>query len=60
MSPSFFVWAKYDYHPDHPDKLPLSRGDIIEVLAKSEGGWWDGLVTKEHGYERGWFPGNYV
>ncbi|KAF8603022.1 kinase-like protein [Ceratobasidium sp. AG-I] len=60
MSPSFFVRAIYNYHPDHPDKLSLSRGDIIEVLTKPESGWWDGLVTKDHGYERGWFPSNFV
>ncbi|KAJ1894747.1 hypothetical protein LPJ66_005005 [Kickxella alabastrina] len=36
--------------------LTFDRGEIIEVLACLESGWWNGLC----GSNRGWFPSNYV
>ncbi|KAJ2820428.1 hypothetical protein GGI24_004489, partial [Coemansia furcata] len=36
--------------------LTFDRGDIIEVLACLESGWWNGIC----GTNRGWFPSNYV
>lgn len=47
---------KYNYKAQQPDELSLSKGAKVNVLEKSDDGWWkgdlDGVI--------GWFPSNYV
>lgn len=54
---SFYVKAKYDFHPKEPNMLKFHAGAVIEVLGQLESGWWDGLLGQS---KRGWFPSNYV
>ncbi|KAI9032844.1 ras guanine nucleotide exchange factor domain-containing protein [Phycomyces nitens] len=50
------VRAIYPFNSGEPSALEFRQGDIIEVLAKLESGWWDGWCNGR----RGWFPSNYV
>ena len=36
--------------------LPLQMGRIVEVLEKSNNGWWRGTIDDD----TGWFPASYV
>jgi hypothetical protein len=36
--------------------LPMRKGDVIRVVARSDGGWFDGVRAGR----RGWLPGNWV
>jgi hypothetical protein len=36
--------------------LPMRKGDVIRVVARSDGGWYDGVRAGR----RGWLPGNWV
>jgi hypothetical protein len=36
--------------------LPLRKGDLVRVVARSDGGWYDGVRAGR----RGWLPGNWV
>ncbi len=37
--------------------LRLEVGDIIQVISRSENGWWDGVNQSG---QRGWFPSNFT
>ncbi|KAJ2471473.1 hypothetical protein GGI02_002252, partial [Coemansia sp. RSA 2322] len=52
----FFVRALYPFRSEEASGLTFDRGDIIDVLACLESGWWNGVC----GANRGWFPSNYV
>ncbi|KAJ1725409.1 hypothetical protein LPJ53_000447 [Coemansia erecta] len=52
----FFVRALYPFKSSETSGLTFERGEIIEVLACLESGWWNGIC----GNSRGWFPSNYV
>ncbi|KAJ2406306.1 cell division cycle- protein [Coemansia sp. RSA 2526] len=52
----FFVRALYPFKSDEASGLTFDRGEIIEVLACLESGWWNGICKNS----RGWFPSNYV
>ncbi|KAJ2603241.1 hypothetical protein GGF39_000193 [Coemansia sp. RSA 1721] len=52
----FFVRALYPFKSTETSGLTFERGEIIEVLACLESGWWNGIC----GTNRGWFPSNYV
>ncbi|KAJ2744418.1 hypothetical protein GGI20_002990 [Coemansia sp. BCRC 34301] len=52
----FFVRALYPFRSEEASGLTFDRGNIIEVLACLESGWWNGVC----GSNRGWFPSNYV
>ena len=55
------VIALYDFPGTQPSHLPLSLGDTIYVLTKSDSGWWDGVIIYPNNeLGRGWFPHNYV
>lgn len=54
------VIALYDFPGTQPSHLPLDLGDTVYVLAKSDSGWWDGVVIANGELLRGWFPHNYV
>ncbi|RLV86843.1 Cell division control protein 25 [Meyerozyma sp. JA9] len=55
------VIALYDFPGTQPSHLPLRLGDSINVLSKSDTGWWDGVIAGNNGdLQRGWFPHNYV
>ncbi|QRV79137.1 cell division control protein 25 [Ceratobasidium sp. AG-Ba] len=53
----FWVRALYDYESPDENTVSLSRGDIIEVLTRSDSGWWDVLIDEN---TRGWIPSNFV
>ncbi|CAG9323046.1 unnamed protein product [Blepharisma stoltei] len=48
--------ALYDFDGERDGDLSFSRGDIIEVLQKTESGWWTGKL----GSQVGSFPYNFV
>ncbi|XP_029979390.1 SH3 domain-containing kinase-binding protein 1 isoform X1 [Sphaeramia orbicularis] len=48
--------AAFSYVPQHEDELELKIGDIIEVIAEVEEGWWEGVL---HG-KTGMFPSNFT
>ncbi|KAI7889673.1 ras guanine nucleotide exchange factor domain-containing protein [Mucor mucedo] len=50
------VRAIYAYQSEEHSSLNFQQGDLIDVLAKLESGWWDGWCNGS----RGWFPSNYV
>lgn len=50
------VKALYTFEGTEPTGLNFKKGDIIEVLAQLDSGWWDGWCDGK----RGWFPSNYV
>jgi len=63
-----FVVANYDYiaqkvskffyfiKTDKENDLSFMKGDKVQVLRKTETGWWIGLCHNKIGY----FPCNYV
>ncbi|KAK8720944.1 hypothetical protein OTU49_013011, partial [Cherax quadricarinatus] len=50
------VEALYSFKGKNNDELCFSKGDIITVTQKEEGGWWEGTLSDK----TGWFPSNYV
>lgn len=48
--------AQYDFTPAEANELELHVGDVIEVTAKNDSGWWCGQCGKSRGY----FPENYT
>ncbi len=64
-SPDLYVCALYDYEADDKTQISFCQGDIIQVIAKHDSGWWDGIALGADGRdgenrgERGWFPSNH-
>jgi len=53
--------AKHTYSPENTDELSFKKGDILKLIKKVDGAWWEGeLVKKGQNNSRGWFPSNYV
>ncbi|KAI7865102.1 ras guanine nucleotide exchange factor domain-containing protein [Spinellus fusiger] len=50
------VRALYSFNSQEQTALTFKKGDLIEVLARLDSGWWDGWCNGV----RGWFPSNYV
>uniref|UniRef100_A0A0N4Z6L9 Cytoplasmic protein NCK1 n=1 Tax=Parastrongyloides trichosuri TaxID=131310 RepID=A0A0N4Z6L9_PARTI len=48
--------ALYPYEPQRDDELKLLKNDFVEILEKSQDGWWKGRC----GNTIGWFPSNYI
>ncbi|XP_053715723.1 SH3 domain-containing kinase-binding protein 1 isoform X3 [Synchiropus splendidus] len=48
--------AAFSYVPQHEDELELKIGDIIEIIAEVEEGWWEGLLNGKSGM----FPSNFT
>lgn len=48
--------ATFSYDAENEDELSITEGDIINVIAQIEGGWWEG----ECNGRSGWFPSNFV
>ncbi|XP_026217797.1 SH3 domain-containing kinase-binding protein 1 isoform X2 [Anabas testudineus] len=48
--------AAFSYVPQHEDELELKIGDIIEIIAEVEEGWWEGLLNGKTGM----FPSNFT
>lgn len=46
----------FSYQPANPDELALCVGDVLEVLAEVEEGWWQGRRQGRVGV----FPSNFV
>ncbi|KAF4617170.1 hypothetical protein D9613_005882 [Agrocybe pediades] len=52
-----YVLAMHDFQqPDTNMYLSFRAGQVIHVLNRDPGGWWDGELDNR----RGWFPSNYV
>ncbi|KAF9423163.1 hypothetical protein BGZ94_008390 [Podila epigama] len=50
------VRAMYDFDSEDATNLTFKKGDVIQVLAQLESGWWAGHCQGR----QGWFPSNYV
>lgn len=50
------VEALYSFRGKNNDELCFTKGDLITVTQREEGGWWEGTL----GDKTGWFPSNYV
>ncbi|KAM9342257.1 nostrin [Pholidichthys leucotaenia] len=48
--------ALYDFTPGHDDELALKEGDLVDICAKEENGWWFGILNGQTGH----FPSTYV
>lgn len=48
----------YDYAAQEPDELTLRKGDVITKIKSTDGGWWEGTLSKDG--KRGVFPDNFV
>jgi len=48
--------ASFDYEATDANELSFKEGDVIEILSKSENGWWFGQLSGKQGL----FPSNYV
>ncbi|XP_063768832.1 SH3 domain-containing kinase-binding protein 1 isoform X5 [Eleginops maclovinus] len=48
--------ASFSYVPQHEDELELKIGDIIEIIAEVEEGWWEGFLNGKTGM----FPSNFT
>ncbi|XP_074549577.1 SH3 domain-containing kinase-binding protein 1 isoform X3 [Halichoeres trimaculatus] len=48
--------AAFSYVPQHEDELELKIGDIIEIIAEVEEGWWEGSLNGKTGM----FPSNFT
>ncbi|XP_056155284.1 SH3 domain-containing kinase-binding protein 1 [Lampris incognitus] len=48
--------ASFSYMPQNEDELELKIGDIIEVIAEVEEGWWEGVLNGKTGM----FPSNFT
>lgn len=46
----------YPYQPEKEDELELQIGDIIDIVAEVEEGWWKGSLKNRTGV----FPSNFV
>ncbi|XP_076100090.1 cytoplasmic protein NCK2-like isoform X1 [Mytilus galloprovincialis] len=49
--------VKFNYTPQRPDELGLTKAEQVTVLEKSIDGWWKG---RKKDNSTGWFPSNYV
>ncbi|XP_077410366.1 SH3 domain-containing kinase-binding protein 1 isoform X2 [Vanacampus margaritifer] len=48
--------AAFSYVPQHEDELELKIGDIVEIVAEVEEGWWEGVLNGKSGM----FPSNFT
>uniref|UniRef100_A0A3B5MGV0 Osteoclast-stimulating factor 1 n=1 Tax=Xiphophorus couchianus TaxID=32473 RepID=A0A3B5MGV0_9TELE len=48
--------ASFSYAPQHEDELELKVGDVIEIIAEVEEGWWEGTLNGKIGM----FPSNFT
>ncbi|XP_028288637.1 SH3 domain-containing kinase-binding protein 1 isoform X2 [Parambassis ranga] len=48
--------AAFSYIPQHEDELELKVGDVIEIIAEVEEGWWEGVLNGKTGM----FPSNFT
>ena len=48
--------AAYDYEAQNDGELSFEEGDRIEVVARSDDGWWEGRLKGAVGL----FPSNYI
>uniref|UniRef100_A0A3Q1EGW0 Osteoclast-stimulating factor 1 n=1 Tax=Acanthochromis polyacanthus TaxID=80966 RepID=A0A3Q1EGW0_9TELE len=48
--------ALYNFTPEHDDELTLKEGDLLDIWAKEENGWWFGTLNGQTGH----FPSTYV
>jgi myosin-1 len=48
--------ALYPYTGATPEELSFQENDMIAILKKDPGGWWEGELKGK----RGWIPANYV
>lgn len=52
------VFVQHAYLAVQPDEVSLQYGDVINVLRKTDDGWYYGERMRDS--EKGWFPGNHT
>jgi hypothetical protein len=52
----FTVRALYPFQAENSAELSLTKGDLIQVCATDDAGWWEGTCQNK----KGLFPANYV
>jgi len=50
------IIALYDYTGETADELSFTESEILTVLLKDPGGWWEAQNSNGN---RGWVPANY-
>jgi len=55
-----YLQAIYDFipNPENESEMALRRGDVIQLIAQSADGWWEGIHMTTR--KQGLFPGSYV
>lgn len=48
--------ALFDYEATQPDELTFAENEVIDIVAKNDDGWYEGVIGERHGL----FPGNYL
>eukprot|EP01120_Amphizonella_sp_Union-15-10_P012713 TRINITY_DN5718_c0_g1_i1.p1 TRINITY_DN5718_c0_g1~~TRINITY_DN5718_c0_g1_i1.p1 ORF type:complete len:1049 (-),score=243.18 TRINITY_DN5718_c0_g1_i1:114-3260(-) len=48
--------ALYDYAGQTDEELSFQEGDIVTIIKKDPGGWWEGELSGR----KGWVPANYL
>ncbi|KAG5441422.1 ArfGAP with SH3 domain, ANK repeat and PH domain-containing protein [Clonorchis sinensis] len=51
--------AIYDCDAEHADELTFRRGEVIQLVARSDDEWWEGVIFNQP-WRRGLFPITYV
>ncbi|OON17161.1 SH3 domain protein, partial [Opisthorchis viverrini] len=51
--------AIYDCDAEHADELTFRRGEVIQLVARSDDEWWEGAIFNQP-WRRGLFPITYV
>ncbi|XP_024142941.1 nostrin [Oryzias melastigma] len=46
----------FNFTPEHQNELALKEGDLVDICAKEENGWWFGVLKGQKGH----FPSGYV
>ncbi|XP_011488059.2 nostrin isoform X3 [Oryzias latipes] len=46
----------FNFTPEHENELTLKEGDLVDIFAKEENGWWFGALKGQKGH----FPSGFV
>ncbi|KAJ3223139.1 Rho guanine nucleotide exchange factor 7 [Clydaea vesicula] len=52
--------SNYHYTAEKNDELSFTENQIVRIISKADGGWWEGLIILDDIPLCGWFPTDYV